>query len=94
LFESALAARNAGDHAGAAEGFRQLLARFPRSVLAEQALAGRFRALERGGRTSAAVISARRYLSSYPQGFARADAERITSAPLPNPESRRPSATP
>jgi hypothetical protein len=89
LFESALAARNTGDHAGAAEGFRLLLARFPRSVLAEQALAGRFRALERAGRVSAAVISARRYLSSYPQGFARADAERITSAPMPNGDSRR-----
>ena len=89
LFESALSARNAGDFAAAAEGFRQLLTRFPRSVLTEQALAGRFRALERGGRTAAAVISARRYLSSYPQGFARADAERITSAPLPNAEAPR-----
>lgn len=89
LFEGALSARNAGDFAGAAEGFRQLLTRFPRSVLAEQALAGRFRALQRAGRTSAAVISARRYLSSYPQGFARADAERLTSAPLPNTESPR-----
>lgn len=89
LFEGALSARNAGDFAGAAEGFRQLLTRFPRTVLAEQALAGRFRALERAGRTSAAVISARRYLSSYPQGFARADAERLTSAPLPNTESPR-----
>jgi hypothetical protein len=89
LFETALAARNAGDHASAAEGFRLLLARFPRSILAEQALAGRFRALERAGRVSAAVISARRYLSSYPQGFARADAERITSAPLPSSNSQR-----
>jgi hypothetical protein len=95
LFEVALSARNAGDHAAAAEGFRQLLARFPRSVLSEQALAGRFRALERSGRTSAAVISARRYLSAYPQGFARADAERITSAPLQNAESpQRSSSTP
>jgi len=93
LFESALSARNAGDFSGAAEGFRQLLTRFPRSVLTEQALAGRFRALDRSGRTSAAVISARRYLSSYPQGFARADAERIASAPLPSSEPPRRSST-
>lgn len=94
LFESALAARNAGDFSGAADGFRQLLTRFPRSILAEQALAGQFRALERGGRTAAAVISARRYLASYPQGFARLDAERLTSGPLPNSETRRSPATP
>lgn len=82
LFEAALSSRNAGDHAAAAEGFRVLLARYPRSVLAEQALAGQFRSFERAGRMSAAVIAARRYLASYPQGFARADAERLTTASL------------
>ena len=29
-----------------------------------------------------AVVSARRYLASYPRGFARAEAERITQGPL------------
>jgi hypothetical protein len=82
LFQSGLSARNAGDPAGAADAFALLLARYPRSVLAEQALAERFRALERAGRVSAAVVSARRYLAQYPRGFARAEAERVTQGPL------------
>jgi hypothetical protein len=79
IFRAALAARNAGDNAGAADTFATLLARYPRSVLREQALAGEFRALERAGRSSAATVAARRYLSSYPSGFARADAERVAN---------------
>lgn len=82
LFQLGLSARNAGDAAGAADAFSTLLSRFPRSVLSEQALAERFRALERAGRLSAAVVSARRYLAQYPRGFARAEAERITQGPL------------
>jgi hypothetical protein len=77
LYESALAARNAGDDRRAAEAFGQLLSRYPRSVLGEQSLAGRFRALDRAGQVSLAVAAARRYLAAYPEGFARADAERI-----------------
>lgn len=77
LFEAALAARNAGQHLAAAESFRTLLARYPRSVLGEQALAGQFASLERAGRTTAAALAARRYLASYPQGFARANAARV-----------------
>jgi hypothetical protein len=77
LYESALAARNAGDDRRAAEGFGQLLARYPRSVLGEQSLAERFRALDRAGQVSLSVAAARRYLAAYPDGFARADAERI-----------------
>jgi hypothetical protein len=79
LFQAALAARNAGDSSGAADTFASLLARYPRSVLREQALAGEFRALDRAGRSSAATVAARRYLSSYPSGFARADAERVAN---------------
>jgi hypothetical protein len=82
LFQSGLSARNAGDPAAAAEAFATLLARYPRSVLAEQALAERFRALERAGRLSSAVVTARRYLASYPRGFARTEAERLTQGPL------------
>lgn len=82
LFQAGLSARNAGDPAAAAEAFATLLARYPRSVLAEQALAERFRALERAGRGSAAVVTARRYLASYPRGFARAEAERLTQGGL------------
>jgi hypothetical protein len=84
LFESALSARNAGDNSAAAEQFRVLLSRYPGSILAEQALAGQFRSLERAGRTSTAVVAARRYLAKYPQGFARADAERLTTSSLGN----------
>jgi hypothetical protein len=82
LFQAGLTARNAGDSAGAADAFSGLLARYPRSVLREQALAEQFRALERAGRSSAAAVAARRYLASYPNGFARADAERVTSGLL------------
>jgi hypothetical protein len=77
LFEAALAARNGGDDGRAADAFGALLSRYPRSVLAEQALAERFRALSRAGRTALAVTAARRYLAAYPQGAARSDAERI-----------------
>jgi hypothetical protein len=77
LYESALAARNAGDDRRAAEAFGQLLARYPRSVLVEQSLAERFRALDRAGHVSLAVAAARRYLAAYPEGFASADAKRI-----------------
>ena len=77
LYEAALAARNAGDDRRAADGFSQLLARYPRTVLREQSLAERFRALDRAGQVSLAVAAARRYLAAYPDGFARADAERI-----------------
>jgi hypothetical protein len=77
LYQAALSARNSGDPVSAADAFALLLARYPRSVLREQALAGQFRALDRAGRSSAATVAARRYLSSYPNGFARADAERI-----------------
>ncbi len=83
LFQAGLSARNAGDHGGAAEAFAGLLSRYPRSVLREQALAEQFRALERAGRSSAATVAARRYLAGYPAGFARADAERVTSSLLP-----------
>lgn len=79
LYEAGLAARNRSDHAAAADAFAQLLARFPRSILRESALAGEFRALERAGRSSAATVAARRYLAGYPNGFARADAERIAN---------------
>jgi hypothetical protein len=82
LFQSALSARNSGDPVAAADAFGQLLARYPRSVLAEQALAERFRALERAGRTSGAAATARRYLTAYPNGFARADARRISQGEL------------
>lgn len=78
LFQAGISARNAGDSARAADAFATLLARYPRTVLREQALAEEFRALNRAGRSSAATIAARRYLASYPNGFARVEAERVT----------------
>lgn len=80
LFEAALSARNAGEDGRAADAFGTLLSRYPRTVLAEQALAERFRALSRAGRTALAVTAARRYLAAYPQGAARSDAERIAGS--------------
>lgn len=82
LFQAGLTARNAGDSGRAADAFGSLLAHYPRTVLREQALAEQFRALDRSGRSSAAAVAARRYLASYPNGFAHSDAERITSGVL------------
>jgi hypothetical protein len=82
LFQAGLTARNAGDAARAADSFGSLLAHYPRTVLRENALAEQFRALERSGRSSAAAVAARRYLASYPNGFAHSDAERIASGML------------
>ncbi len=82
MFQAGLSARNAGDAQAAADAFGALLARYPRSVLAEQALAERFRALGRAGNTSSAAAAARRYLASYPRGFARVEAERVTRGSL------------
>jgi len=79
LYAAGILARNSGDSAGAADAFATLLARYPRTVLREQALAGEFRALERAGRSSAATAAARRYLTTYPSGFAHADAERVAN---------------
>ncbi len=77
LFRAALDARNRGEGARSAELFGELLRRFPRSVVAEEASLGRLRALERLGRRAEVQVEARRYLARFPNGHARAEVERL-----------------
>jgi hypothetical protein len=80
LFRAALDARNRGDNGRAAELFGELLRRFPRAVVAEEASVGRLRALERLGRHAEARREAKRYLVRFPRGHARAEAERVLAS--------------
>jgi hypothetical protein len=74
LLAAAIAASKAGDHAGAVSTLDDLLRRFPRTALAQEAHVERFRALARGGDAAAASREARLYLALYPDGFAREEA--------------------
>jgi len=74
LLAAAIAASKAGDHAGAVSTLDELLRRFPRSALAQEAHVERFRALAKGGDAAAASREARLYLALYPDGFAREEA--------------------
>ena len=84
LFRSALDARNRGAVSRSAELFGELLRRFPRSVVAEEASRGRLRSLERLGRRAEAQAEAKRYLARFPSGHARAEVEKVL-APVPDP---------
>jgi hypothetical protein len=77
LFRAALDARNRGESARSAELFGELLRRFPRSVVAEEASLGRLRALERLGRRADVQVEARRYLARFPSGHARGEVEKV-----------------
>jgi ferric-dicitrate binding protein FerR (iron transport regulator) len=85
LFQEALEARGRGDHARAVDSFGRLLGRYPRSPLAEEAQAERFRGLRRMGQTARAAAEARRYLAQYPAGFAAAEARELALEPTMGP---------
>ena len=77
-FAGALANKRHGRLEAAVEGFESLLARYPRGPLAESAAAQRMELLHAldAGR---AARAARDYLSLYPEGFAREQAEAIVA---------------
>jgi hypothetical protein len=77
-FERALARKRAGDVSGAIAAFEEFLARYPASHLAQSARAERMKLL-RGVDRERARAAARAYLETYPNGFARRDAEVILS---------------
>lgn len=79
LFAEAVAAKRAGDTRGALAAFNRFLAGYPASPLAESAAAERMRLL-RSVASPTAVVAARQYLGRYPNGFAHAEAEAISSA--------------
>lgn len=78
LFARAAAAKQAGRALEAADGFAEYSRRFPKGPLAESAAAERMRSLDSVDARRAAS-AARDYLSRFPRGFARAEAEAIAA---------------
>lgn len=77
LYERALRRAEASDAAGALADLEALVARHPRSPLVQSARVEHFRILLRVGNRSLAASEARRYLSDYPDGFARSEAKNV-----------------
>ncbi|MEO8899889.1 MAG: FecR domain-containing protein [Polyangiaceae bacterium] len=80
LFADAAAARRQGDSALAISTFELLLRRYPTSPLAEGAAVQRMSLLAASNPT-AAKNAARQYLTRYPRGYARSDAEKLLAGP-------------
>ena len=76
LYEEALIAQHSGRVEDAVRGLESLLKRAPDSALAETALAQEFRWLAPVDRARAKA-AARRYLSTFPMGSSRAEAEQL-----------------
>jgi hypothetical protein len=85
LFRSAAEAERAGDVPAALGKLSQLLESFPRSPIAQNALARKFRLLAQGGRSAEAARAAADYLQAFPQGFAEREARRVINAGGANP---------
>jgi ferric-dicitrate binding protein FerR (iron transport regulator) len=77
LFEAALRRAHAGQPERALGEIDAFLVAYPESPLSENARVARFRLLQTLGRKALAAQAARRYLSDYPSGFARAEAKRL-----------------
>jgi outer membrane protein assembly factor BamD (BamD/ComL family) len=80
LFAEGVALRRRGDVAGALRAYQDLIAEFPSSPLAENAMVERMRLLSTSERARARE-EARRYLRRYPRGFALEEARRLTDEP-------------
>ncbi len=76
LFADAMASRGRGDTRSALTSLEFLLDKYPRTPLREAAEAQRMMLASGADRARGATL-ARAYLSRYPHGFARADAEKI-----------------
>jgi hypothetical protein len=77
LYQGALRAAQSGDPARGLADLERLMRQYPRSPLVQSAQVEHFRVLVRTGDVTAAAREARRYLSEYPSGFARAEAQQI-----------------
>ena len=86
LYAQALTQASAGELSLALADLAALIERYPGSPLAQNARVERFRLLQQGGSGSAAAQEARRYLSEYPNGFARGEAQRLALLGLETPE--------
>jgi TolA-binding protein len=81
LFRAAVDARNTGDDARAVRFFDQLLSKYPKSAVVQEARVERFRALRRLGRDREAAKAARRYLVEHGDGFAEDEARDVALTP-------------
>lgn len=80
LFKDAAEASRTGDVEGALLRLDRLLTEHPVSPLAQGALVRKFRILASAGRAEEARLHAERYLTTYPTGFAVAEAEALKDA--------------
>jgi ferric-dicitrate binding protein FerR (iron transport regulator) len=80
MYSEAVSARRAGRSSEAIAAYERLLARFPNGPLAESASVGKLRLLAKVD-TARARNEARAYLSRYPRGMARAEAEALLGTP-------------
>lgn len=76
-FAAAMARRNAGELSQALSELERWLARYPDSVLQQEARVEQFRLLARLGRSREAARAARSYLGDYADGYAREEARGI-----------------
>jgi ferric-dicitrate binding protein FerR (iron transport regulator) len=86
LYAQALTHAGAGELSPALADLATLIERYPGSPLAQNARVERFRLLQQSGNVAAAAQEARRYLSEYPSGFARGEAQRLALLGLETPE--------
>lgn len=76
MFSTAVASKRAGDARGAVAGFERLLAKYPNCALAEQASVERMKLLATFD-PPRATAAAKAYLTRYPKGYARPEAQAI-----------------
>jgi outer membrane protein assembly factor BamD (BamD/ComL family) len=77
MYQSALRSAQSGDASRSLATLEGLMQKYPRSPLVQSARVEHFRVLLQMGNLTAAGREARRYLSEYPSGFARAEARQI-----------------
>lgn len=80
LFQEGVALRRQGDGSGALRAYQELIVRYPKSPLAENALVERMRLLAKS-HDRRARDEARLYLSRYPRGFAASEAKQLSATP-------------
>ncbi len=79
LFAEAMSARKRGGSADALDALEQFVRSYPHSPLAQDAYVERFRILSEAGDRAAAARAARAYLTLFPRGFAREEADSLAS---------------
>lgn len=77
LYKSALQLSKTGDSGRSLSTLESFMRQYPRSPLIQNAQVEHFRVLLQMGNVSGAAREARRYMSEYPSGFARAEAREI-----------------